>query len=94
MDRAIEAYQDAVRLDPQLRPALRQLRSIYMARGSWETVLQIAELEAATPMPPVERARLFSEMGDIWQRELGDAAQAEQCYARARSEAVPAKSSA
>jgi tetratricopeptide (TPR) repeat protein len=94
VDRAIEAYQDAVRLDPRLRPALRQLRSIYMARGSWETVLQIAELEAVTSMPPAERARLFSEMGDIWQRELGDAAQADQCYARARSEAVPAKPTA
>jgi tetratricopeptide (TPR) repeat protein len=91
VDRAIDAYQSAVRLDPQLRPALRQLRSIYMTRGSWETVLQIAELETSTSMPPEERARLFSEMGDIWQRELGDAGQAEQCYARARSEAVPAK---
>ncbi len=94
VERAIEAYQDAVRLDPQLRPALRQLRSIYTTRCSWEMVLQFAELEAATSMPPAERARLYSEMGDIWQRELGDAAQAEQCYARARSEAVPAKSGA
>jgi tetratricopeptide (TPR) repeat protein len=91
VDRAVAVYQDAVRLDPQLRPALRQLRSIYTTRGSWETVLQIAELETATPMPPAERARLFSEMGDIWQRELGDSVQAEQCYERARSEAIPAK---
>jgi tetratricopeptide (TPR) repeat protein len=91
VDRAIDAYQDAVRLDPQLRPALRHLRSIYMTRGSWETVLQIAELETVTCMPPEERARVFSEMGDIWQRELGDAAQAEQCYARARSEALPTR---
>jgi tetratricopeptide (TPR) repeat protein len=86
--RAIEAYQDAVRLAANLTAALRQLRQIYTERGSWETVLQIAELETATPMSSEERARLFSEMGDIWQRELGDAAQASNCYERAREEAA------
>jgi len=89
-DRAIEAYQEAVRLDPKQTSALRHLRAFYTARGSWEIVLQIAELETATPMPSEDRARLFSEMGDIWQRELGDAAQAENCYERAREEAAPA----
>lgn len=88
VDRAIEAYREAVRLDANLTAAFRQLRLIYTERGSWETVLQIAELEAATPMPAEERARLHSEMGDIWQRELGDAEQAASCYARAREEAA------
>jgi tetratricopeptide (TPR) repeat protein len=88
IDVAIEAYQEAIRLDSSARTPLRQLRSIYTARGSWETVLQIAELEAATPINADERARLLSEMGDIWQRELGDSEQAEFYYSRARDEAA------
>ena len=83
---AIRAYTEAVRLDPTLRRALLQLRRIYANRRSWGAVLQISEQEAALAESPEERARVFAEMGDIWQRELGDAAQAEELYARARSE--------
>jgi len=90
VDAAIDAYHECVRLDPQLRSALCQLRAIYTARCSWEMVLQVAELEAAAPMPGEERARLFSEMGDIWQREMGDVGQAQACYERARVEAAHA----
>ena len=35
---------------------------------------------------PVERSRLFQEMGQIWRDQLGDAEQAEQYFQRARQE--------
>ncbi len=83
---AIRAYTEAVQLEPRLRRALRQLRRIYEARGSWEAVLQLGEQEAALAESAEERARAYVVMADVWQRHLGDAEQAEQLYARARSE--------
>jgi tetratricopeptide (TPR) repeat protein len=85
-DAAIRAYTEAVQLEPKLRRALRQLRRIYEARGSWEAVLQLGEQEAVLAESAEERARAFVVMADVWQRHLGDAEQAEQLYARARSE--------
>ncbi|HKA15369.1 MAG TPA: hypothetical protein VKH41_10165 [Myxococcota bacterium] len=83
---AIRAYTEAVQLEPRLRRALRQLRSLYEARESWEAVLQVGEQEAALAESAEERARAYVLMADVWQRYLGDAEQAEQLYARARTE--------
>ncbi|MGH0028797.1 MAG: hypothetical protein ACQGVC_03330 [Myxococcota bacterium] len=85
-DGAIEAYRDCVRLDAARRPAWQGLRRLYAARQSWAAVLQVAELEAQSLDDTSERARLFHEMGEIWQQQLGDAEQAEQFFVRARFE--------
>ena len=83
---AIRAYIEAVQLEPRLRRALRQLRRLYESRGSWEAVLQVGEQKAALAESAEERARAFVVMADVWQRHLGDPDQAEELYARARSE--------
>jgi len=85
-DGAVRAYTEAVRQDPRMQAALQHLRRLYAARQSWEIVLQIAEQEIEVARSPQERARLYAEMGDVWLRELDDATQAEQLYARARDE--------
>jgi cellulose synthase operon protein C len=85
-DAAIAAYSEAVALEPRLRRALRQLRSLFQVRGSWEAVLQISEQEAALAGSREERARAYVEMADVWRRHLGDPEQAEMFYARARLE--------
>jgi len=85
-DAAIAAYSEAVALEPRARRALRQLRSLFQARGSWEAVLQISEQEAALAVTREERARAYVEMADVWRRQLGDPEQAELFYARARLE--------
>ena len=86
VDAAIAAYSEAVALEPRLRRALRQLRSLFQVRGSWEAVLQISEQEAALAVTREERARAYVEMADVWRRHLGDPEQAELFYARARLE--------
>jgi tetratricopeptide (TPR) repeat protein len=83
---AIRAYTEAVQLEPKFRRALRQLRRLYEARGSWEAVLQLGEQEAALAETAEERARAYVVMADVWKRHLGDPDQAEQLYARARAE--------
>ncbi|MEZ4281354.1 MAG: tetratricopeptide repeat protein [Myxococcota bacterium] len=83
LDAASEVYWTLARLDPTNRPALRQLRGIHERRARWDMVLQLAELEGATAMPPDERARFESDLARIWARQLGDLGEAERAYQRA-----------
>ena len=80
---ATDVYWTLARIDPKNRPALRQLRGIHERRAQWDMVLQIAELESATNMPPHERAAFESELGRTWQKHLGDPEEARACFERA-----------
>lgn len=80
---ASETYWTLARLDPTNRPALRQLRGIHQRRGQWDMVLQIAELESQTSMPPYERAAFEAELGRTWKKHLGDPDEARAAYERA-----------
>ncbi len=80
---ATEAYWTLARIDPSNRPALRQLRGIHERRGQWDMVLQIAELESATDMPPYERAAFEAELGRTWQHHLQDPDEAARAFTRA-----------
>ena len=83
---ALDAYGRLARLDPTRREPLQGLRRLYAERGSWDAVLQVAELEMGLVAESEERARLLTQMARIWERELGDFDQAQQLLARARSE--------
>ena len=80
---ASEVYWTLARLDPTNRPALRQLRGLHARNKKWDLVLQIAELESATTMPPYDRAAFETELGQTWQDHLGDADEARIAYERA-----------
>ena len=77
---ASETYWELARLDPTNRPALRQLRGIHERRGQWDMVLQIAELESQTTMPPYERAVFEAELGRTWKEQLGDPEEARAAF--------------
>ncbi len=83
VDRAAEAYEQVVRLDPSYQPALAQLRRIYTAQARWEVVLQVAEAQAQLPMTSFEQAAFSTEMGEIWYQRLGDTEQGVVCFERA-----------
>lgn len=83
LDAASETYWTLVRLDPANRPALRQLRGIHARRGQWDVVIQIAEIESATEMPPFERAAFEAELGRTWHVHLQDQDEARLAYERA-----------
>ena len=77
---AAEAYWTLAKIDPQNRPALRQLRGIHERRGQWDMVLQISELESATNMPPYERAAFETELGLTWKEHLSDPEEARRAF--------------
>jgi len=76
-------YEQAARLAPDFQPVLRRLRVLYTENSQWELALQIGELEASTPMRPVERAAFQVEMGRIWLDRLGETEQALELFDRA-----------
>ena len=80
---ASEVYWTLARIDPTNRPALRQLRGLHARSGKWDLVLQIAELEGATAMPPYDRAAFETELGRIWENHLHDTDEALLAYQRA-----------
>ena len=86
IEAAIDAYRDMARGAPQRREPLQGLRRLYSERGSWDAVLQVAELEIGLLGQPDERARLLTQMARIWERELGEPDQARQLLARAAEE--------
>ena len=71
-EQAQELYKQCARLDPRYRPALARLRDIHSARGQWDVVLQIAEVENESNMPPEERADFLADMGKVWLDQLHD----------------------
>ena len=83
LEAASEVYWTLARIDPSNRPALRQLRGIHQRRAQWDMVLQIAELESATEMPPYERAAFEAELGRTWKEHLGDPEEARNAFERA-----------
>lgn len=83
LDAATETYWVLARLDPTNRPALRQLRGMHERRAQWDMVLQIAELESQTTMPPYDRAAFEAELGRTWREHLGDPEEAEAAFERA-----------
>jgi tetratricopeptide (TPR) repeat protein len=80
---ASEIYWTLARLDPTNRPALRQLRGIHEREEKWDLVLQIAELESATSMPPYDRASFETDLGNVWRRHLDDNDEARKSFERA-----------
>ena len=83
LEAASETYWTLARLDPTNRPALRQLRGLHERGEKWDLVLQIAELESATFMPPYDRAAFETELGRTWKIHLGDSEEARFAYERA-----------
>ncbi len=82
-DHALACYRQVVQLEPLFRPAVRQLRRLHEARSEWVLSLQLAEIEAATPMRPYEAAAFHAEVGSVWLHRIHDAPQALSQYDKA-----------
>lgn len=74
-DQALLCYREALRLDPELRPALRPLRRLLEEREIWDEALPLLEREAAAAAPQ-EAAPLRLDAGWIALRHALDPARA------------------
>lgn len=67
---AKEAFERAIHLDPNHRPALAALRALATARKQWRDLIALARRELQLTEDPAERARLQAEIGEILYRQL------------------------
>ncbi len=77
------AYHRALELDPRCFPALHGLRELAANAGDWPTVVAHLGRELELWDEPKERAAVLSRIGEIYERQLDDTAEADAHYARA-----------
>jgi len=75
-DQALPCYREALRLDPELRTALRPLRRLLEEREAWDEALPLLEREASAATGPQEAAGLRLDAGWIALRHGLDPARA------------------
>ncbi len=66
-------YQEAVRRDPDLVPAIRALRRRVLEQGNWTRYLQLVDQELARTGTDALRAQLLVEKAEVLDTQLDDA---------------------
>lgn len=83
LEAAAAAYRQALKLDPRCFPALHGLRTLAWQRADWKGVLQLLRREYRLWDDPREQAAVLARMGEVFAERVGDAAEAQRCYAQA-----------
>ena len=83
VDRAVTAYHQALEFDPQCRPAMHALGTLYERSGNWPFALEMLEREARTLGTTAEAVELWYRMGKINEDMLIDGASARRCFQEA-----------
>ena len=83
VDRAVEAYQQALELNPRCRPAMHALGMLYERSGNWPFALEMLEREAHEAGATQEAVDLLHRMGKINEDMLVDPGSAKRCYLEA-----------
>jgi tetratricopeptide (TPR) repeat protein len=79
-DKAIDAYQRALEIDPDDLPALGHLDGLYAQTGQWRDLLQVLERQAELVADDEQRVELRFRIGELWRRHLEDPTQAIEIY--------------
>ncbi len=79
---AAACYQNAYRLDPQLRPNLTAARRLFTRVGNWPMALQLLDAEVAAQPTPAEERALELERGRLLADRLGRTAEATAALVR------------
>jgi len=80
---ATAAWREALTLSPAHPGALRSLARLHRSRGELEPLVEVLRAAADARVSPAERAALLYEVGEIWERRLGDGAMAVEVHQEA-----------
>jgi len=83
VDRAASAYQQALELDPQCRPAIHDLGILYERSGNWPFALDMLRQEAELLGASPEALELYYRMGQIQLEMLLEPQNAKQSFREA-----------
>ncbi|MGD8606665.1 MAG: tetratricopeptide repeat protein [Myxococcales bacterium] len=79
-DKAIDAYQRVLEIDPDDRAALGHLDALYAETGQWRDLLQVLERESELADEGDSRIELRFRIGELWRRHLEDPIRAIEIY--------------
>ncbi|MGA9522845.1 MAG: tetratricopeptide repeat protein [Myxococcaceae bacterium] len=80
VDRAVAMYHRALELNPQSRPAMHALGTLYERSGNWPFALDMLAREAQVAGNTPAAVELYHRMGKINEDMLLDPASARSCY--------------
>ncbi|MBW2510239.1 MAG: tetratricopeptide repeat protein, partial [Deltaproteobacteria bacterium] len=79
-DKAIDAYQRALEIDPDDLAALGHLDGLYAETSQWRDLLQVLERQAELVADDQQRIELRFRIAELWRRHLEDPTQAIEIY--------------
>ena len=79
-EKAIEAYQRVLSIDPDDLQALGRLDGLYEKTGEWRDLLQVLERQSELFDDETERLSVRFRIGELWRRHLDDPTQAIEIY--------------
>ena len=81
-DKAIAAYEQALKAAPDFRPAIDALTRLRAERKTWSKLVDDLEREATGSSDPRLGLSALMRQGEIWAAALGEPRRAIQCYER------------
>jgi len=79
-DKAIDAYQRALEIDPDDVQALSHLDGLFAQTAQWRDLLQVLERQAELVEQAEERIELRFRIGELWRRHLEDPSRAVEIF--------------
>ncbi len=79
-ERAIEAYQRVLEIDPDDLSALGRLDQLFEKTAQWRDLLQVLERQSDLMVEESERIEIRFRIGELWRKHLDDPAQAIEIY--------------
>ena len=79
-DRAADAYQAALQVDPDCAPAMHALGTLYEKSGNWPFALEMLQREAAVTSHASQAVELHYRMGTLNEDMLQDRESAKACF--------------
>ncbi|MFZ5470742.1 MAG: tetratricopeptide repeat protein [Myxococcota bacterium] len=80
VDRAVQAYHQALELNPRCRLAIHALGTLYERSGNWPFALDMLQREAQVAGTTADAVELYHRMGKINEDMLLDPGSAKACY--------------
>jgi tetratricopeptide (TPR) repeat protein len=86
LDRAADAFEKILEIDPRDREAARALGRIHRQGKRWPALALVLERRRTVSDDPAEKRALAASLGELYDRELGDPTRALDAYAAAEAE--------
>jgi tetratricopeptide (TPR) repeat protein len=81
-DRAIEAYKQALYLDPSNTAALQKLSDLMTTTERWSELIEILEQDAEKTLDPKQTVATYIRIGEIYEEKLEDQSKAIESFSK------------